>query len=81
MNERLPLAFLLAAVALSLYGHSMVFNEWVMPTYGNTMIHVASARHAIETGDTRCGTIILMAGASPTFTCRYTAFFTRNSLP
>ena len=51
MNERLPLAFLLAAVALSLYGHSMVFNEWVMPTYGNTMIHVASARHAIETGE------------------------------
>lgn len=51
MNKRLPRLFFLGAIALSLYAHSMVFGEWVMPTYGNTMIHVASARHAIETGE------------------------------
>ncbi|OIO28870.1 hypothetical protein COX86_02435 [Candidatus Micrarchaeota archaeon CG_4_10_14_0_2_um_filter_60_11] len=50
MNKRLPLLLLLAAVALSLWTHSMVFNEFVMPTYGNTMIHVASSRELVETG-------------------------------
>ncbi len=43
-------ACILAAVALSLYTHAMVFSEWHMPTYGNTMIHVANARHLVEHG-------------------------------
>ncbi|MFH1200621.1 MAG: hypothetical protein V1708_06140, partial [Candidatus Micrarchaeota archaeon] len=42
---------LAGAVFVSLYTHSMVFQEWTMPTYGNTFIHVASVRHAIEYGD------------------------------
>ncbi|MFH0835517.1 MAG: hypothetical protein V1881_04190, partial [Candidatus Micrarchaeota archaeon] len=49
MNRRV-LLLLLAAIALSVYTHSMVFSEWHMPTYGNTMIHVASARHLVEHG-------------------------------
>lgn len=40
----------LAAVALSFYTHALVFREWHMPTYGNTMIHVANARHLVEHG-------------------------------
>lgn len=43
-------ACILAAVALSFYTHAMVFREWHMPTYGNTMIHVANARHLVEHG-------------------------------
>ncbi|MFH0970963.1 MAG: hypothetical protein V1835_00190 [Candidatus Micrarchaeota archaeon] len=42
-------AFLLVfSVICSLYTHWMVMREFHMPTYGNTMIHVASARHIIE---------------------------------
>ncbi|MFA4946850.1 MAG: hypothetical protein WC607_04940 [Candidatus Micrarchaeia archaeon] len=50
MNRNAPLFLLLAAIALSLYAHSAVLSEFVMPTYGNTMIHVANARHLVETG-------------------------------
>lgn len=39
------------ALLLSLSSHSLVLAEWHMPTFGNTMIHVANARHAIEFGD------------------------------
>ncbi len=39
---------LLFAIILSLHTHWMVLREWHMPTYGNTMIHVASARHVVE---------------------------------
>ncbi|MFH1257369.1 MAG: hypothetical protein ABIG96_01935 [Candidatus Micrarchaeota archaeon] len=42
------LLLLLAAIAFSVFTHWMVMREWHMPTYGNTMIHVASARHTIE---------------------------------
>ncbi|MFH1750528.1 MAG: hypothetical protein ABH863_02520 [Candidatus Micrarchaeota archaeon] len=50
--SRHKVAFLLLiAILLSLHTHWMVLREWHMPTYGNTMIHVASARHVIETGD------------------------------
>ncbi|MFH1199744.1 MAG: hypothetical protein V1708_01625 [Candidatus Micrarchaeota archaeon] len=49
--KALPWLLLAAAVIVSLYTHFMVFQEWTMPTYGNTFIHVASVRHAIEYGD------------------------------
>jgi len=42
---------LFVAILLSLHTHWMVMREWHMPTYGNTMIHIASARHVIEKGD------------------------------
>lgn len=42
--------FLLVAILLSLHTHWMVMREWHMPTYGNTMIHIASARHVVEKG-------------------------------
>ncbi len=38
------------AVIASLYSHWQVFGEFMMPTYGNTNIHVASERHLLETG-------------------------------
>lgn len=41
---------LLAAVFFSLYTHAMVWSEFVAPTFGNTGIHVASARHFVEKG-------------------------------
>jgi hypothetical protein len=40
--------FLLVAVIFSLNTHWMVLREFHMPTYGNTMIHIASARHIVE---------------------------------
>ncbi|MBI5225248.1 hypothetical protein HY989_05240 [Candidatus Micrarchaeota archaeon] len=43
--------FLLLAIILSLNTHWMVLREWHMPTYGNTMIHIASARHVVEHGE------------------------------
>ena len=42
---------LFMAILLSVHTHWMVMREWHMPTYGNTMIHVASARHVIEKGE------------------------------
>jgi len=48
--DRRALLLLTGALLLSLYTHSMVFSEWHMPTYGNTMIHVANARHLVEHG-------------------------------
>lgn len=50
MKKYAPQFLLLVAIALSVFTHSMVFDEFVMPTYGNTMIHVASARHLVEHG-------------------------------
>ena len=48
--DRRALVLLAVGLLLSLYTHSMVYQEWHMPTYGNTMIHVASARHLVEHG-------------------------------
>ncbi|VVB67253.1 Uncharacterised protein [Candidatus Norongarragalina meridionalis] len=48
--DRRVLLLLAGALLLSLYTHSMIFQEWHMPTYGNTMIHVASARNLVEHG-------------------------------
>ncbi|PIO06548.1 hypothetical protein COT29_00445 [Candidatus Micrarchaeota archaeon CG08_land_8_20_14_0_20_59_11] len=48
--DRRVLLLLVGALLLSLYTHVMVFSEWHMPTYGNTMIHVAAARHLVEHG-------------------------------
>jgi hypothetical protein len=50
-RENLVYLALLAAVGVSLYSHSLVFKEFIMPTYGNTMVHAASIRNVIETGD------------------------------
>jgi len=41
---------LACVVALSLSSHSLVLSEWHMPTFGNTMIHVANAREVLEQG-------------------------------
>ncbi len=48
LTQKRVLALVFLAIAASVYTHSMVFNEWHMPTFGNTMIHVASARHLVE---------------------------------
>jgi hypothetical protein len=50
MEKNLFLILCLSAVLLSLATHSIVLAEFVMPTYGNTMIHVATARHLVEKG-------------------------------
>ncbi len=39
---------LFITILFSLYSHWMVMREFHMPTYGNTMIHIASARHVVE---------------------------------
>ncbi len=39
---------ILLAIVLSIYSHSMVWEKYIMPTYGNANIHVASIRHTIE---------------------------------
>lgn len=44
------ITFLLIAVVLSVYTHSMVFDQYYYPTYGNTNIHVASERELVESG-------------------------------
>jgi hypothetical protein len=49
-SKKILYALLAVAVALSVFSHSMVFREFVQPTYGNTLIHVASARHLVEHG-------------------------------
>jgi len=49
-KNRLIAGCVIAAIVLSLYTHALVFREWHMPTYGNTMIHVANARHLAEHG-------------------------------
>ncbi len=51
MQKNLFYLLAISAVALSLATHSIVFSEFVMPTYGNTMIHVATARHLVEHGE------------------------------
>ncbi|VVB66902.1 Uncharacterised protein [Candidatus Norongarragalina meridionalis] len=48
--DRRVMLLLLAATALSVYTHSLVFSEWHAPTFGNTLIHVASAHHLVEHG-------------------------------
>ncbi|MEW5956072.1 MAG: hypothetical protein AB1626_06090, partial [Candidatus Micrarchaeota archaeon] len=50
MNRKTELLLLAAAVALSLYTHSIVLKEFYMPTYGNTGIHAAPIREFVETG-------------------------------
>lgn len=51
MNEKaIRILFLAVALVLSLYAHSMVFNEYYYPTFGNTNIHVASENHLIQHG-------------------------------
>jgi len=39
---------LLAAVAVSLWTHALVLDEFIAPTFGNTGIHFASMRHVLE---------------------------------
>ncbi|HEV8290140.1 MAG TPA: hypothetical protein VGQ00_04285 [Candidatus Norongarragalinales archaeon] len=54
MNEKIEkiivIIGLLAAIALSLSAHSLVLKEFMMPTYGNTMVHVATATELINSG-------------------------------
>ncbi len=45
-----PWFLVLVAVALSVYTHMGVFDQFIAPTYGNTGIHQASAREMVETG-------------------------------
>jgi len=47
LKEKRVLFALLLAILVSCYSHSLVFSEFHMPTFGNTMIHVASERHLI----------------------------------
>jgi len=49
--ERVTALLLLLAVAASFQAHSQVLKEFMMPTYGNTNIHVASERHLLEHGE------------------------------
>ena len=39
---------MVAAALLSVYTHVIVFDNFMMPTFGNTNIHVAIARHIVE---------------------------------
>ncbi|VVB71371.1 Dolichyl-phosphate-mannose-protein mannosyltransferase [uncultured archaeon] len=50
MNKT-TLIVLTIAVLLSLYTHFIVLENFMMPTFGNTNIHVAIARHIIEYGN------------------------------
>ncbi|OIO22556.1 hypothetical protein AUJ65_05895 [Candidatus Micrarchaeota archaeon CG1_02_51_15] len=50
MDKRIEAVLLLAAVALSLWTHSLVLQNFYMPTYGNTGIHAAPIREFAETG-------------------------------
>jgi len=50
LNQRIELLLLAAAVALSLWTHSLVLKNFYMPTYGNTGIHAAPIREFVETG-------------------------------
>ncbi len=49
MNK--TLIILTIAVLLSVYTHFIVLDNFMMPTFGNTNIHVATARHIVEHGN------------------------------
>ncbi|MFH0922840.1 MAG: hypothetical protein V1811_02160 [Candidatus Micrarchaeota archaeon] len=49
-DKRIVILVLLAAIALSFTARSMVWDSWMMPTYGNTNVHVASERELVKTG-------------------------------
>lgn len=49
--EKKALFILLLAILLSVYTHFIVFDNFMMPTFGNTNVHVATARHIVEKGN------------------------------
>jgi len=49
-DKRIVVCVLLLAIALSFAAHWMVFSRWMMPTYGNTNVHVANARELVQSG-------------------------------
>ena len=60
------LVVLALAVVLSLYTHSIIWQEWYYPTYGNTNVHVAFAKHILSHWEYPLGDDYSYGGGIPT---------------